>query len=187
MAFITVAEARSVAASRGYTTASSARLELSKAATAPATTTYDVFLSHSSEDAAVIAGVKTLLEQDGLKVYVYWIEDGQTQQVTAATAANLRLRMQHCRSLMYASSLASPKSRWMPWELGYFDGHRPARVAIFPLTISSSSSFVGQEYLALYPNVERIDWQGGRRSFGVRTKQGIATSMLDFFNGGVRI
>jgi hypothetical protein len=93
----------------------------------------------------VIAGVKTLLEDEGLKVYVYWIEDGQSDRVTAATAANLRMRVNSCQALIYASSRASPKSKWMPWELGYFDGREPGRVAIFPLPSSSYSSFLAYE------------------------------------------
>jgi hypothetical protein len=187
MAFVTIAEARSAAATRGFT-AASAQAELRKAANAPPSTEYDVFLSHSSEDAAVVAGVKALLEQDGVKVYVYWIEDGQSQRVTAATANNLRSRMQHCRALIYASSQASPKSKWMPWELGYFDGHKPGRIAIFPLAGGiAGSSFVGQEYLALYPNVERISWQDGRRGLGIATGSRTADPLGTFIRNGVRL
>ena len=36
----------------------------------------------------------------------------------------LRQRMDHCRFLLFATSKASPDSKWMPWELGYFDGLR---------------------------------------------------------------
>jgi hypothetical protein len=150
-------------------------------------TDYDIFLSHSSEDAAVIAGVKTLLEQAGLTVYVYWIEEDQAQQVTKATADNLRSRMQHCRGLIYASSQASPRSKWMPWELGYFDGRKPGRVAIFPLAISAGSRFVGQEYLALYPKIERINWQGGLRSLGISTGPTTAAQLSAFLRDGVRL
>jgi TIR domain len=186
MAFVTVAEARAAASGRGLT-ASAAQAEMRKAAAAPMSTEYDIFLSHSSEDAAVIAGVKTLLEQDGMKVYVYWIEDGQAQRVTKATADNLRSRMQHCRALIYASSQSSPQSKWMPWELGYFDGRKPGRVAIFPLTSSAGSSFVGQEYLALYPKIERINWQGGLRSLGISTGETTAARLSTFLRDGVRL
>ena len=41
-------------------------------------------------------------------------------------------------------------SRWMPWELGYFDGtHGPEKVAICPI-VMGPGQHVGQEYLNLY-------------------------------------
>lgn len=36
--------------------------------------------------------------------------------------------MNHFRYPLYASSRASPQSKWMPWELGYFDGRRSGRL-----------------------------------------------------------
>ncbi|HEY8777600.1 MAG TPA: hypothetical protein VIM33_14130 [Gaiellaceae bacterium] len=165
MAYVTLSEARSAAATR-WVTKSLAESALRTAAAASTSTDYDIFLSHSREDAQVIAGVKTLLEQEGASVYVYWAEENQVAPVTASTAAKLRVRMNHCRSLIYASSEASPQSKWMPWELGYFDGRKPGHVAIMPLP--SSSTFTGQEYLGLYPNVERVSFQSGRRGLAVR-------------------
>lgn len=184
MAFVTVPEAR--AAARGMTSTMAAT-ELRKSASAPPSAQYHIFLSHSREDAVVIAGVKTLLENEGLRVYVYWAEEDQSDQVTAATAANLRLRMNNCQALVYASSQASPRSRWMPWELGYFDGRKPGRVAIMPLPSSTSADFHGQEYLGLYPKVERISWQSGRRGLGVRTGATSAKGLAAFIDTGVTI
>jgi hypothetical protein len=168
VAFVTLGEARAAASSRGIT-ASGATAELRKAASAPMTTQYHFFLSHTREDAAVIAGVKTLIEAEGWKVYVYWAEGDATTRVNATTAADLRTRMNNCRALIYASSEASPNSKWMPWELGYFDGHHPGRVAIMPLPSSAATGFKGQEYLGLYPNLERFSWTDGTRSLGIRT------------------
>jgi hypothetical protein len=69
MAYVTMSEARSAAATR-WVTKSRALSALRTAASAPASTQYDIFLSHSHEDAQVIAGVKTLLEQEGVPVSV---------------------------------------------------------------------------------------------------------------------
>src|SRR5436190_11750319 len=68
MTFVTLGEARLAASARGIT-AAAAPTELRKAAAAPISTQYHFFLSHTREDAAVIAGVKTLLEGEGWKVY----------------------------------------------------------------------------------------------------------------------
>jgi hypothetical protein len=184
MAYVTLEEARSAAQTR-WVTKSLAESALRTAASAPASTDYDIFLSHSREDAQVIAGVKSLLEAEGTSVYVYWAEDNAAAPVTAATAANLRIRMNHCRGLIFASSQSSPDSKWMPWELGYFDGRKPGRVAIMPLP-ASSTTFVGQEYLRLYPNVERILFQSGRRRLAVKNNA-IAKDITGFLRDGVTL
>lgn len=184
MAFVTLDEARFAAQSR-WATKSLAESELRTAASAPTSTDYDIFLSHSREDAQVIAGAKRLLEGEGVTVYVYWAEENVAAPVTVATAANLRVRMNHCLALIFASSNSSPDSKWMPWELGYFDGRKPGRVAIMPLP-SSSSTFVGQEYLQLYPNVERLPFPSGRRGLAV-SNQAAAKDLTGFMRDGLTV
>jgi hypothetical protein len=168
MAFVTFAEARAASRAAGILLAES---ELRESASTPRTATFDVFLSHSSEDADIIAGVKAILERDGLSVYVDWLEDPQAdrRRVTPETARLLRDRMNHCKFLLYASSSASRTTKWMPWELGYFDGNRPGRVGVLPLVASAASTFQGQEYLGLYPpfediRFEQLGWRLGRRT-----------------------
>jgi hypothetical protein len=164
VAFVTVAEAR--AASRAvWASRSAAESQLTKSAAMPMDTSFDIFMSHSYEDAEVIAGVKVLIEREGLSVYVDWIEDAQVDrsQVTARTANMLRERMNHCRFLIYASSKTSPNSKWMPWELGYFDGLRRGNVGILPIVQSTGKNFNGQEYLGLYPSYQMINFDIGER------------------------
>jgi TIR domain len=162
--YVTVSQAVSTSRAN-WATRSAARSQLAKSAAASMTTDYDIFLSHSYEDAEVIAGVKILIEAEGLRVYVDWLEDAQADrsQVTATTADMLRQRMNHCRFLLFASSRASSGSKWMPWELGYFDGMRRGRVGILPIVESDSGSFSGQEYLGLYPLWQFIDFDTGRQ------------------------
>lgn len=137
---------------------------MTKSAAAPMSTPYDVFLSHAYEDAETIAGVKAMIEQEGLAVYVDWIEDPQADRsrVTPRTADMLRQRMSHCQFLLFATSNASPDSKWMPWELGYFDGMRQDHVGILPIVESAGRGFSGQEYIGLYPQFELIDFNIGR-------------------------
>ena len=63
---------------------------------------YDIFLSHSHDDAELILGVKKLIEDLGLTVYVDWIEDAKLDRskVTRQTGALLRARMRSCSSLI---------------------------------------------------------------------------------------
>lgn len=132
------------------------------------TVAYDVFLSHSYDDAEAILGIKNILESFGLRVYVDWIDDPALDRasVKAKTAGVLRERMRAAASLVYVHSPNASDSKWMPWELGYFDGFKPMYVWILPLVVSSDSEFTGQEYLGLYPTVDKIASLAGRLDLG---------------------
>jgi hypothetical protein len=120
---------------------------------------YDIFLSHSYQDANIVHGIKTLIEDQGFTVYVDWIEDQQLNRakVTKETAATLRKRMNSCRSFLYLATKNSSDSKWMPWELGYFDGKKNSKIAILPVLDRASGSFEGQEYLSIYPEIKKYD------------------------------
>lgn len=117
---------------------------------------YDVFLSHSSLDAKDVLGLCRVLRREfGLTVYLD-LDDEQldSDEVTPDTARVLRQRMKYSRVLFYASSVNASASKWMPWELGYFDGLKGA-VAVVPVGDDPSESYEGQEYLGLYPYIDR--------------------------------
>lgn len=118
---------------------------------------FDVFLSHSIRDEELVLGIVELLKEMGKKVYVDWIEDRQLSRssVTPETAKTLRQRMNQSSRLLYLATDNASSSKWMPWELGYFDGLKSGKVAILPLVEYSFSSFKGQEYLGLYPALDK--------------------------------
>lgn len=116
---------------------------------------FDIFLSHSYADRNIIPQLKKALELMGYKVYVDWINDRllSRENVTKETAEILQKRMKQSKSLFFATSENSPSSKWMPWELGYFDGIKNKRVAILPIKNQDNqfkNDFKGQEYLGLY-------------------------------------
>ena len=139
---------------------------------------FDVFLSHSYRDAQTLGANQMLkltvfLEKLGLTVYVDWIVDGDLDrnQVTTATAARIRKRMDQSKCLMFATSASSSSSKWMPWELGYKDGSS-RRVAILPVVDQRKTRFYGQEYLGLYPFVTKRNDQYGRPRLCIETSDG---------------
>lgn len=99
----------------------------------------------------------------GFSTYVDWIEDRQLNRsnVNNDTAATIRYRMTRCKSLFYITSDNASSSKWMPWELGYFDGLK-GKVAILPILQQNhyTNSYEGQEYLGLYSYVTRAIPQG---------------------------
>jgi len=169
VAYLRISEARTAARTALSPLQKSAGSVLAEDAQAFSTVKhYDIFLSHSFDDAEIIYGVKKMIEALGLDVYVDWIEDAKLDRskVTVKTAAILRERMKTCSSLVYAHSANSPNSVWMPWELGYFDGLRPRQVWILPLVADFDSEFKDQEYLGLYPSVEKLGSLAGRPNLG---------------------
>jgi hypothetical protein len=127
------------------------------------------FYPTPSRSADLVLGAKQILEDLGHTVYVDWIGDPELDRnnVNRETAAVLRNRMKSCGSLVYLHSENSPSSKWMPWEMGFFDGHN-GNVAILPIVPDNTGdSFKGQEYLSLYPYVDvaAIEGQTGRAAW----------------------
>lgn len=118
------------------------------------TETYDIFLSHSFDDARVVKVIKEMLEEGGYAVYVDWMEDDHLDrgEVSPETALVLRNRMNRCSSLIYLTSPSAEKSLWMPWELGYMDA-KTGRVSVAPI-VGDDEAFEGREYLGLYPYLD---------------------------------
>ena len=50
----------------------------------------------------------------------------------------------------------------MPWELGFADAHC-GRVGVLPVTQAGEKAFEGEEYLSLYPYVDRAVVKGTSR------------------------
>jgi hypothetical protein len=188
MAYVTKDEARQAARTRLQKSFGSTSTQILREAIRASSTveTFDVFLSHSSEDSEIVLGVREILFDLGLVVYVDWIDDPQLDRgnVTAENADMLRRRMRSSKSLIFLTTKNSVSSRWMPWELGYFDGLRTGFIGLLPIVDYSGASFSGQEYLALYPLVERLPLTGGGSRFCVVERSGKGYRFLDEFARG---
>ncbi len=130
---------------------------------------YDIFLSHSYLDSDIILVIKRDLENLGYSVYVDWTEDPQLSRsnVTKETAELIRTRLKACRTLIYAYSENSKISKWMPWELGFFDGYK-SKVAVLPIEDSSNTvDLDGIEFVGIYPFISLEGYQDKVRNFYV--------------------
>lgn len=189
MTFFTKSEARS-AASKGRAVQRGlgktyGRILVEEASATRDTDGFDIFLSHSIGDAELILGVKSLLEEQGLKVYVDWVEDPQLnrENVTKETANLLRRRMRQSKSLIYVATEQANSSKWMPWELGFFDGFKPGCVAVMPVLDYGAQAFSGQEYLGLYPLVEKNTYSNGQPDIFIEERGSQWTTLKRFGSG----
>jgi len=79
-----------------------------------------VFLSHSSDDAASIAGVRSFLQQrTGNTLDVFASSDGQSIRLGANWMYSVEAALKRCRLMFVFVSPASLKSRWLYFEAGY--------------------------------------------------------------------
>ena len=146
---------------------------------------YDIFLSHSSKDKELIAGLKLILNDLGYTVYVDW-SDGKLNpnEVTPDTAKVLRDRMKQCKSLIYAFSENASNSKWMPWELGYFDALKNSRVAVLPISKTTQYSYKGTEYVGVYFFIQFAKVKGeNRNAIWVYNSDGKYISFKTWLNG----
>jgi hypothetical protein len=126
-------------------------------------TSFDIFLSHSFLDKDEVEGLYIELSIQGYSVYVDWIIDPELDRnnVTKKSATLIRSRLKSSKTLLLAVSVNATVSKWMPWELGYVDGNTN-KCAIIPISKSdyAPNSYVGVEYLSLYPFIKKVQTRG---------------------------
>lgn len=117
---------------------------------------FDIFISHSKLDEKIVGGLYLHFTQKGFNVYVDWIVDPELDRsrVNLTTCKRLRERMNQSKSMIVATSNNSLDSKWVTWEIGFFDG-RKGKVSIMPILKDYESTFSGSEFLHLYPKVEK--------------------------------
>ncbi len=149
--------------------------------------TFDIFLCHSFLDRAVVEGMFIDLTRSGFKVYVDWIVDPQLDRnnVTKQTAELVRKRLRSSKSLLLAISANAALSKWVPWELGYVDGHT-SNCGLVPVadTQVSATNFRRSEYLLLYPVVAKPDGYSlpGEKLYAIESSN-TYVALTDYING----
>ena len=113
-----------------------------------------------------------------------WIVDPNLDRskVSKENAAHIRERMKQCNSLIYALSDKVGTSKWTTWELGFFDGFKE-KVAILPMQENSWSDFKGEEFLTLYPLIDKGIPKGeGKEILKVHTSSTHYTRLTNWLN-----
>jgi hypothetical protein len=117
---------------------------------------YDVFLSQTIKDQEIVFGVYAYLTEElGVTVFCDWIEapDSDRAKVTPQNARYIRNKMRRSSSLLFLDTENADQSKWMCWELGWFDSAN-GKIGVLPVLRNSNDSYRGREFLGLYPVVE---------------------------------
>jgi len=125
-------------------------------------TRYDIFLSQTIKDEELVLGVYAILTEDlSLTVFCDWIEAPETDRanVTPENARYIREKMKLSETLLFLDSESADQSKWMCWELGWFDAAK-GRVGVLPVVLSASTPYRGREFLGLYPLVSYEEIRG---------------------------
>lgn len=121
---------------------------------------FDLFISHSAEDKKYVLGLYNYLTKLGKSVYVDWIVDTELNrtEVDENTALVLRNRMANSTKMIFAFSMNAAQSKWMPWELGFFDGvNGKENVKILPIMDDEDEIFEGVEFAMIYDVTSKDD------------------------------
>ncbi|CAN5502085.1 hypothetical protein BH09SUM1_BH09SUM1_01180 [soil metagenome] len=151
----------------------------------PDPTVYDIFLSHSFLDQAVIAGLKVHFDKMGHKTYVDWLCDPQLSRgsVGKATSERLKMRMRNSLTLFYAFSSNAKGSKWMPWELGFMDAEKDRCAVLRVEAEGGTFSYRGFEYLEIYPYVEEAQTKGGKDAPWIQESDKVYAPFEDWKSG----
>ena len=114
---------------------------------------YDVFLSHSTEDMALIKQIRDVLEESlDISVYIDWDEDAGTSRDEIADV--VKSAMNRSKSFLVVKTDNSDDSSWVSWETGYFDKKDSDKIAVLLVENDddefNSETFEHQEYLKNY-------------------------------------
>ncbi len=160
-------------------------------------TVFDIFLSHCFLDREVVKALFLDLTSMGFKVYVDWIIDPHLDRanVTKQSAELIRNRMKSSKSLLLAISANATTSKWIPWELGFIDGNttKCAIIPVFDSSYNLPESYLGYEYLKLYPYVKKRNNKSGESKLWVAENPTTYVVLDDFlknirpYTRGIRI
>jgi hypothetical protein len=133
----------------------------------------DVFISHKQEDRVKGEALRSRITGWGFTCYVDADDSILEPMVKAkdtdpkALADHIRQDLRLCRCLIYAFTDASSRSRWMPWEIGFFDGRwGPHQIGLYDLDESRTTAakpsirsdaqdpLSVQEYLNIYSELK---------------------------------
>lgn len=133
------------------------------------TSTTSVFLSHSHNDKDVVEQAKFFFENLGISIYVDWADETMPERPNGTTAQKIKNQIitQNDKFVLLATNNAV-SSKWCNWEVGIGDPFKlpSKKMALLPLA-DNSGTWNGNEYLQIYPRIEKNSTQNGGENYFV--------------------
>ena len=115
----------------------------------------EVFLSHKHEETDLLYRIKTFLEQQGVDVYIDWLDPLMKHKTNGKTADDLQEKINTCNKFIFVATEQALEATWCSWEVGYADAIKDETkdIAILPI-VDDNHNWEGSEYLQDYPTIE---------------------------------
>lgn len=121
-----------------------------------------IFLSHKHDEHSILQDVIAFLKEEGVDVYVDWMDPSMPAYTNAETAHKLKNKIKVSNKFILLATQGAINSKWCNWELGLADAEKYIRnIALFPIN-KTYETFKGSEYLAIYP---RIEYENGENKY----------------------
>lgn len=116
-----------------------------------------VFLSHKHDEEAILQDVIAFLKDEGVDVYVDWMDPTMPAYTNAKTAEKLKQKIKIADKFILVATQSAINSKWCNWELGLGDAAKYIdNITLLPIN-KTFENFRGAEYLAIYPRIEYRD------------------------------
>ena len=116
-----------------------------------------VFLSHKHDEQEILQGVVAFLKEEGVDVYVDWMDSSMPAYTNAETAHSVKQKIEIADKFILVATQNAINSKWCNWELGLGDAAKYKKhIALLPID-KTYETFKGAEYLAIYPYIDYED------------------------------
>lgn len=133
------------------------------------------FLSHSHQDRNYVRGLLQLFREQGLDLYVDWMDSEMPASTNGETAKKIKSKIIEADLFLFLATPNSLASRWCPWEIGYADGVKKHET-IMVIPTSEHGRYYGNEYIDIYRRIDEsttgglLAWYPGRNWGGVSVR-----------------
>lgn len=119
-----------------------------------------VFLSHKHNEHSILQDVIAFLKDEGVDVYVDWMDESMPSYTNAETAHKLKEKIKVSDKFVLIATPDAINSKWCNWELGLGDTEKYIQnIALLPIN-KTYQSFNGSEYLSIYPYIDFEEGSG---------------------------
>ena len=121
-----------------------------------------VYLTHKHDEQETLQDVVAFLKEEGVDVYVDWMDSSMPAYTNAETAHKLKQKIEVADKFILVATPNAINSKWCNWELGLGDAAKyKEHIALLPIN-KTYQTFKGAEYLAIYPY---IDYENGNNKY----------------------